>query len=86
MSRLILVTGGAGYVGSHTTIELLAAGYEVVVVDNCVNCVAGKEGKLPPSLVRVQELAKKSLVGFYRVSLSDAAALAGVFEKVSLLL
>ncbi|XP_045106604.1 UDP-glucose 4-epimerase-like isoform X2 [Portunus trituberculatus] len=81
MSRLILVTGGAGYVGSHTTIELLMAGYEVVVVDSCVNCVAGEEGKLPPSLIRVQELAKKSLVGFYRVSLTDAAGLATVFEK-----
>lgn len=33
----ILVTGGAGYVGSHTCVELLEAGYEVVVVDNLIN-------------------------------------------------
>ena len=82
-SRLILVTGGAGYVGSHTTLELLSAGYDVVVVDSCVNCVEGGEGKLPPSLTRVQELTKKSFVAFYRVSLNDAAALADVFSKVS---
>lgn len=37
MSKCILVTGGAGYIGSHTTVELLDRGYEVVVVDNYVN-------------------------------------------------
>lgn len=68
--------------GSHTTVELLTAGYEVVVVDNCVNCEGGEGGgKLPPALARVQELAKKSLVAFYSVSISDAAALAEVFSK-----
>ena len=50
----ILVTGGAGYIGSHTCIELLQAGYEVVVVDNLIN---SKE----ESLKRVQELTGKTL-------------------------
>ena len=35
----ILVTGGAGYIGSHTCIELISAGYDVVVVDNLCNCL-----------------------------------------------
>ena len=50
----ILVTGGAGYIGSHTCIELLSAGHEVVVLDNLSNSSV-------ESLVRVQELAGKSL-------------------------
>ena len=50
----ILVTGGAGYIGSHTCVELLNAGYEVVVVDNLVN--SSRE-----SLKRVEEITGKSL-------------------------
>ena len=50
----ILVTGGADYIGSHTCGELLAAGYEVVVVDNFSN-------SKPASLDRVQEIAAKSI-------------------------
>ncbi|MBR5691467.1 MAG: NAD-dependent epimerase/dehydratase family protein, partial [Verrucomicrobia bacterium] len=37
MSAKILLTGGAGYIGSHTAVELLEAGYEVLCVDNCYN-------------------------------------------------
>lgn len=50
----ILVTGGAGYIGSHTCVELLQAGYEVIVFDNLSN--SSEE-----SLNRVQDIAKKSL-------------------------
>lgn len=67
----ILVTGGAGYIGSHTCMELLGAGHEVVVVDNLSN---SKE----ESLRRVQELAGRPLT-FYRVDLLDRAALMAVF-------
>ena len=50
----ILVTGGAGYIGSHTCVELLNAGHEVVVLDNLCNSAA-------ESLNRVQQLTQKSL-------------------------
>jgi UDP-glucose 4-epimerase len=67
----ILVTGGAGYIGSHTCLELLQAGYEVIVVDNLSN---SKE----EALNRVLEITGKSLT-FYRVDLLDKAALDQVF-------
>ena len=69
----ILVTGGAGYIGSHTCLELLKAGYEVVVVDNLSN---SKE----ESLRRVQGLAGRSL-DFHKVDLLDRAALEAVFQR-----
>ena len=69
----ILVTGGAGYIGSHTCVELLNAGYDVVVVDNlCNSC---KE-----SLKRVEEITGKSLT-FYEVDLLDKPALDRVFDN-----
>ena len=69
----ILVTGGAGYIGSHTCVELLQAGYEVVVVDNLSN---SKE----ESLRRVQELAGRPLE-FHQVDLLDEAGLRAVFDR-----
>lgn len=69
----ILVTGGAGYIGSHTCIELLNAGNDVVVVDNlCNSC---KE-----SLKRVEEIAGRG-VTFYEVDLLDEPALNKVFDN-----
>jgi UDP-glucose 4-epimerase len=72
----ILVTGGAGYIGSHTCVELLKAGHEVIVVDNLYN---SKE----ESLQRVQEITRKSLA-FYQVDLLDRKALKDVFTKHNL--
>ncbi len=72
----ILVTGGAGYIGSHTCLELLVQGYEVVVVDNLVN--SSEE-----SLRRVQELSGKKLV-FYQVDLRQKHALEKVFTSHSI--
>lgn len=69
----ILVTGGAGYIGSHTCVELLQGGYEVVVIDNLSN---SKE----ESLRRVEELAGRSLE-FHKVDLLDKAGLRVVFES-----
>lgn len=71
----ILVTGGAGYIGSHTCVELLAAGYEVVVLDNLSN--SKRE-----ALTRVEEIAGQS-VRFYEVDLRDKAAVAQVFAETA---
>jgi UDP-glucose 4-epimerase len=71
----ILTTGGAGYIGSHTCLELLKAGHEVAVVDNLSN---SKE----ESLRRVQKITGRS-VSFYRVDLLDKPALTEVFQKHS---
>jgi UDP-glucose 4-epimerase len=68
----ILVTGGAGYIGSHTCVELLQAGYEVIVVDNLSN---SKE----ESLRRVQMITGKKLV-FHQIDLLDQIALMDLFE------
>ena len=69
----ILVTGGAGYIGSHTCIELINAGYEVVVLDNL--CNSSKE-----SLNRVGKIVGKE-IKFYEADIRDAKALDAVFEK-----
>ena len=69
----ILVTGGAGYIGSHTCIELLNSGYEVVVVDNL--CNSSRE-----SMERVMEITGKKLT-FYEADLLDRNALERIFEK-----
>ena len=63
----ILVTGGAGYIGSHTVLELLKAGHDVVVVDNL--CNSSEE-----SLKRVAELAGRA-AKFYELDIRDEAAL-----------
>lgn len=72
----ILVTGGAGYIGSHTCIELLEAGYQVVVVDNL--CNSSKK-----SLDRVQEITGKELT-FYQDNLLDSEALDAIFQRESI--
>lgn len=69
----ILVTGGAGYIGSHTCVELLNAGYEVVVVDNLSNsCMK--------AVKRVEEITGKKIT-FYEEDILNRAALTRIFEK-----
>ncbi|MCC6955165.1 MAG: UDP-glucose 4-epimerase GalE [Anaerolineales bacterium] len=72
----VLVTGGAGYIGSHTCLELLLAGYQVTVVDNLVNSKA-------EALRRVQDLAGKALA-FHQVDLLDRKALEAVFRTAQI--
>lgn len=73
MERKILVTGGAGYIGSHTLVELDKAGYQPVVVDNLVN--SNYE-----SLRRVEKLIGKK-IPFYKLDIRDAKALGKVMEE-----
>ncbi len=72
----ILVTGGAGYIGSHTCIELLAQGYEVVIVDNLYN-------SCEEAVRRIEELSGKK-VRFYKADLLDKEAVEEIFEKESI--
>lgn len=69
----ILVTGGAGYIGSHTCVQLLDEGYEVVVVDNFVNSV-------PESIKRVEKLTGKKIT-WYDCDLRDRKALDKIFTQ-----
>ena len=69
----ILVTGGAGYIGSHTSVELLEAGYDIVIVDNFVNSNAD-------SLDKIREITKKDFK-FYEADLRDREAVAKIFAE-----
>ena len=72
----ILVTGGTGYIGSHTVIELLKENYEVVIVDDYSN-------SKPEVLKRIKELSGKD-VTFHEVNITDKEALGQVFEQHNL--
>ena len=75
ITRQILVTGGAGYIGSHTCIELIKAGYKVVLVDNLCNSSL-------ESLKRVEDLSDCK-IPFHKVDVRDKVALSRVCEQYS---
>lgn len=72
----ILVTGGTGYIGSHTCIELIQSGYEIVVVDNLCNSSL-------ESLRRVESLVGRN-IPFHKVDIRDKSSLIWVFEQHSI--
>lgn len=78
--KRVLLTGGAGYIGSHTAVELLENGYEVVIVDNLVN--ASKE-----AVARVEEITGKE-VSFYEVDILDTEKLKDILidEKIDIVI
>lgn len=72
----VLVTGGMGYIGSHTTVELLKAGKDVIIIDNlCNSSIVVKD--------RIKEITGKE-VKFYNVDLADKEAVEKVFEENSI--
>lgn len=73
MKETVLVTGGAGYIGTHTAVELINAGYEVVIVDNLSNSdISAIDG--------LQKIVGKE-VAFEQVDCLDRVAMEGVFQK-----
>lgn len=69
----VLVTGGAGFIGSHTSVELLNAGYDIIILDNFVN-------SKPESLKRIKELTGKDFK-FYQADIRDEEAMTEVFSE-----
>lgn len=69
----ILVTGGAGFIGSHTCVELLENGYELVIVDNFIN-------SKPESLKRIKQISGRDFK-FYEIDLLDEAGLETIFSE-----
>ena len=74
MAKTVLVSGGAGYIGSHVTVELIAAGYEVVVADNMSNCdLTCFEG--------VKKITGREDIPFYEIDCCNYEAVCRVFEE-----
>ncbi len=69
----VLITGGAGFIGSHTAVEFLNAGYDIVIMDNFSN-------SKPESLERIKRITGKSFK-FYRADLLDTASMDVIFEE-----
>ena len=74
MAKKVLVSGGAGYIGSHVTVELMAAGYDVVVADNMSNCdMTCFEG--------VKKITGREDIPFYQIDCCDYASVDALFSE-----
>ena len=74
MKKCVLVSGGAGFIGSHVSVELIEAGYEVIVADNLSNCDrSGVEG--------VRKITGKDDLPFVQMDFCDAEAAARLFRE-----
>ena len=74
MAKKVLVSGGAGYIGSHVTVELVSAGYDVVVADNMSNCdMTCFEG--------VKKITGKDDIPFYQIDCCDYASVNRLFTE-----
>ena len=74
MAKKVLVSGGAGYIGSHVTVELIAAGYDVVVADNLSNCdMTCFEG--------VKKITGRDDIPFYQIDCCDYASVDNLFTE-----
>ena len=74
MAKKVLVSGGAGYIGSHVTVELIEAGYDVVVADNMSNCdMTGLEG--------VRKITGREDIPFYQMDCCDQASVERLFNE-----
>ena len=74
MTKTVLVSGGAGYIGSHVTVELINAGYEVVVADNMSNCDL-------TCFSGVKKITGRDDIPFYEIDCCDYAAVSKLFDE-----
>ncbi|XP_077394099.1 UDP-glucose 4-epimerase isoform X2 [Festucalex cinctus] len=81
MPEKVLVTGGAGFIGSHCVLALIEAGYQPIVVDNFSNAVRGEGGK-PESILRIETILDTP-IEFCELDLLNRAALEALFDKHS---
>lgn len=83
-SPTVLITGAAGYIGSHSLVLLLNAGYNIVALDNCSNAVKLEHDSYPESLRRVERITRRQIAGFYNADLNDGDALSRIFCEHSI--
>ncbi|KOB65635.1 UDP-glucose 4-epimerase, partial [Operophtera brumata] len=76
--KTILVTGGAGYIGSHCVVDLVEAGHDVIAVDNFANAVEDEEGS--PALQRAERITGKK-IAFYKADLLNKTEINDIFDK-----
>lgn len=74
MAKTVLVSGGAGYIGSHVTVELIAAGYDVVVADNMSNCDL-------TCFSGVRKITGRDDIPFYEIDCCDITAVGRIFDQ-----